>query len=196
MNSFEDSDTPRICRRVRRWDAVFARSTGESHFARRHRAHCPDCEVFFAGDDVFEKALRQSARGMQVEAPTGLEQRILRAQAEAAQPVRGFSWAGAGWALAGAAMVAAVAFFTAIQPELPRTERAIELAEENRPADWRELAAPAREWVKQNPLEQEIASLTTNARSVLGFLALNFLPAQEDDAASAGEQDSLDTNRG
>lgn len=200
MNSPEDSNTLRACRRVRRWDALFARSSGESRIARRHREHCVDCEIYFAGDAVFEEALRRSARDMVVEAPVGLERRILRAHADAVPSrsfSRGFSLAGASWALAGVALVAVVAFITAIQPEVQRRAPGAEvIAEQERPANWRALAAPARDWFARNPLEEELVSLTTNAQSVLGFLALNFLPVREDDAHSPEDYDPTDAGRG
>lgn len=46
------------------------------------------------------------------------------------------------------------------------------------PGWWRDLEERGAElvWTEQNPLEREIASVRDDARAVLGFLALNFLP--------------------
>jgi hypothetical protein len=64
---------------------------------------------------------------------------------------------------------------------------------------WRSLDAgeSAIALAAKNPLEQEIESISTDAQSVLGFLALNFLPTETATTKSpAGEQRKHEAGQG
>lgn len=171
------------CRIVRHW------SSEESS----HVAACADCQRFFAAGRVLESALRRDALQHAVEPDHGFEQRLLRAvrQAEAAPAREDGSRRSLGiWAV-GAALAAVACAVIVLQrgPGAgPGTVAAGSAAEDaallveavqslsDRMVD--SVIPSAGALVADNPLQRELDSLQTDARSALRFLALNFLPAE------------------
>lgn len=172
-----------FCRIVRHW------SSEES----AHLAACVDCQQFFAASRALESGLRRDASRLAVEPDAGFEQRLLNAvrRAEAA-PAReeAFRHRSGLW-LAGAALaVVACGVFVAQREAGKRSQT--EVASGATAADAAviidavqslsdrlvETVIPsAGAMVADNPLQRELDSLQTDARSALRFLAMNFLPA-------------------
>lgn len=177
-----------ICRAVRHWSAPTS----------AHVQTCADCQEFFARAQSLENSLRRDAARWPSEADAGLEQRILHAVGRAQrQGVRGAGtsspWQNfliAGGALAAAALVAVVFFrSTPLEPErVTRADAEMMIATvqslSTRLDEVVETAIPsAGALVADNPLQRELDSLQTDARSALRFLALNFLPVAPEPAA-------------
>lgn len=53
---------------------------------------------------------------------------------------------------------------------------------------WGRLQPDAEALLEGEPLQREVDAFYADARSALGFLALNFLPSQPDETAKAAEQ--------
>lgn len=182
------------CRVARIRDAM----TGSS--ASGHIARCADCQAYYRADHNLINQLRQTAPKQLQPTPDDLAQRIARAVRQTApQPARRrsptLSWA----ALAGVSAVAVVALSLFIVRQTP-TKSATQTANINQttaltisPADVTELVEnvdslrsrlvasvkpTAETLVEKNPLTQELNSVRADARSALGFLALNFLPSE------------------
>lgn len=172
-----------FCRIVRHW------SSEES----AHVAACADCQRFFAASRSLESALRCDANRISVEPDAGFEQRLLNAvrRAEAARAREESSRRGSGLWVAGAALVAvacAVFVFQRESGKIGQTEVAggataadaavIVDAVQSLSDRLVETVIPsAGAMVANNPLQRELDSLQTDARSALRFLAMNFLPA-------------------
>jgi hypothetical protein len=174
-----------FCRAVRQW------GSGESS----HVATCADCREFFAAAGALESALRRDVAGAAAAPDDGLERRILhavrRAGAESA-PGRTRTWNQSGFWVAGAAAAALAVAWVAFQ----RGSREVESAENSvvvtvTKDDAEALVATVNSlsgqlvdsvipsavaMVADNPLQREVDSIYAEARSALGFLALNFLP--------------------
>lgn len=166
------------CRVVRGWSALFAKAPSG------HAARCAACQEFFAQSRALEQRLQRDARPRERTIPAGLEQRIIAA-IPFARPVRReppvrTSWfvlAGAG---AGAAAAVALAVLALRSP--PGASAPI-ARHETSGAPQVAVVAPETMQVWEasiagkNPLQREINSVYSDARSALRFLALNFLPA-------------------
>jgi len=179
-----------FCRIVRPW------SSEES----AHVAACADCQRFFAASRSLESGLRRDASRLASEPDAGFEQRLLNAvrRAEAAPAREESSWHRSGLWLAGAALAAVACGVFVIQREsgkLGQTEIAggataadaavIVDAVQSLSDRLVETVIPsAGAMVADNPLQRELDSLQTDARSALRFLAMNFLPT----APAAGAQ--------
>jgi hypothetical protein len=177
------------CRLVRLRDAMTGnRSAG-------HVAHCADCQAYFSTDELLVGQLRSAAPRHTQPVPDELAERIARAvrqSAPARAPRRSRAFETFAM-LAGAAAAFAFAFHLVRQNIVqPSNGRAIEIVDRASPADVTAFVAsvdslrtrlldsvePAAESLaEQNPLTREIASVQADARSALGFLALNFLPS-------------------
>ncbi|ATC64159.1 hypothetical protein CMV30_09435 [Nibricoccus aquaticus] len=195
-----------ICRAVRQWESARGAAEGQTWVAERHMETCDECQAFFAEDDSFEEMMRGAAR---VETRTdladgpdeGFEQRILRAVRES-QPERevaGESRAGRvksfGFSLAAVAAGVTLALVLVDRQVTPESSGPVVTLGEGQTAGSAETLEAAAWWksgkarssalelVRSNPLEQEIESISTDARSVIGFLALNFLPSVEAEKA-------------
>jgi hypothetical protein len=149
--------------------------------------------------------LRREAAAMQVTPPEGFDERLIRAvrlsqeEEEPAAPVRSrgplLAWAGAAAALAAVAVV----FFrpapsedvaTAKEP-VPNLGQVLVAAENLSDGLWNTLKPSALDLSSAKPLQQEIESVYSDARSALDFLALNFLPSVNTMGAPAdGSDDS------
>jgi hypothetical protein len=186
------------CRLVRHWEAWRGPATGHTALAMRHLKTCAECQAFFTEDVSFENQLRGAAcvekTAMAAALQSDFEQRILRAvrasQPEPEQPKQGSRGISLTWSLAGAAAAIALALAVAqwrvpdkAGPELVASQEVqagTPDAQESSLRWWSSLEAreSALELATHNPLEQEIESISANAQSVLGFLALNFLPTE------------------
>jgi hypothetical protein len=183
-----NSSSPHVrftCRAVRQWSAL----TGGA--ASPHATSCPDCQEFFGAAAAFETALRRDAAHSQPIVSTGFERRILDAvraadaEAASASADRGFKPLVP--ALAGGLAVAAlVVVMLWINTASARRDvvsvsdaRVVVRAVQSMSTQLVGSVLPSTgEFVAKNPLQQEVDSLYADARSALGFLAMNFLPAQ------------------
>ncbi|MFT3867981.1 MAG: hypothetical protein QM715_05735 [Nibricoccus sp.] len=176
------------CRIIRIRDAMTGSRAG-------HVAHCADCQAYYRTAESLSDQLRATAPRPSQPVPDELAARIARAvrqstpTARAPRRTRAFET----FAILGAAAaVFAFAFYLVRQNVIaPRAHKTESIASTNA-ADFTALVAgvdslrsrlldsvePAAETLaEQNPLSREIASVQADARSALGFLALNFLPA-------------------
>lgn len=195
------TDRPRLaCRVVQGWAAVAGDGAAPraGAWGARHVAACEDCGRFFARGDALETSLRRGAMALSAEAVPGLEQRINDAVARsvrmgtAVPPSReGFSgFAMGSWALAGAAASVAVALLVSQQMKSPRDAGRPEgLVTAPVPAGTVAgdglldgLSPDATALLQGEPLRREVDAMYSDARSALGFLALNFLPKSPDEA--------------
>jgi hypothetical protein len=186
-----------VCRVARLGCAVFTRGP-----LAAHAASCADCRRYFAQVDDLESALRRDAGRVRAETPIGLESRILQAiSAEAAAPRRRVESSNRGpvLALLGGAL-AAVAVGIFVLRDRTQSETVAPAGPDNPSAEAQvamgvlkefsqqvidDVVSPTRTLVADNGLRQEIGSVYADARSALGFLALNFLPTPRPDASPA-----------
>jgi hypothetical protein len=194
MNDSKTSRRPRsrlICRVVRGWESARGPAEGQTWIAERHMETCDACQEFFAEDTAFEEGLRRGALSLKSEVlDAGFDFRIMQAVRESLperepRHVRARSW---GFSLAAVAAGVALALVITQRNDVPQ-KSAPTLAVVDQPpapsqtltkaASWLssvDARGSALELVERNPLQQEIDSISTDAQSVLGFLALNFLP--------------------
>jgi hypothetical protein len=151
----------------------------------RHCATCADCHAYFSTADQLETRLRRDAPARATNVPSSLESRILRAvddsQLQERRPRRNLSW---GIAVLAAAAVVAVATLQLQRPAPQETAAPVGTVEDvlavasELPKQWFAAVQPgATKLLEENPLQLEIASVSSDARSALDFLAMNFLPA-------------------
>jgi hypothetical protein len=152
----------------------------------RHLAACPDCQAWLAASTQLDTALRRSAPAARPPTAGDLDARILAAvraaeadaaPASAATPVRGWL------ALATGLTVAAVLAFTfspGLRPDRIRpADEAAALAATVGTLSAQlvaEVLPTAGTLLAENPLQDELTAVYSDARSALNFLALNFLP--------------------
>jgi hypothetical protein len=145
---------------------------------------CADCRAYVAATETLDLALRRSAPAQATTTPepsTGFEQRLLNAVRAPATPKPSRA-SHLGWAAATAlTAVVAVAF---IRPAggpagNPTKEEMAMLtaAVSNASRGLVENVIPSTgALVADNPLQREFGAIAADARSALGFLAMNFLP--------------------
>ena len=193
------------CRLVRGCLAVFGdtatgvpRGPGATHVAA-----CADCQQFFATCDELERALKVDATRQWHDAPAGLEQNIIRAVHLSVSPVAPRNTRVAWMSLAAAAACALVAVLVYQQRTAPgvsattvRKDLAVSGVDSATLAAAREIIATvpgdllaqmqpqAQAILQQNPLQNEVEAMKSDARSAVRFLALNFLPAPASDTSS------------
>ncbi len=177
------SSRPRLfCQVVRRWSVVVDRGGAP------HAASCADCRAYFAATQDFEAALRRDAGAWAQLAPTpsvGFEQRVAKAVARAKAPatvIRSHTWHGAWAAAASLAVVAALVVFRPASGPTPDDLRAKDAlgtgAVQAVSRGLVETVIPTTgALVANNPMQREFDAIYSDARSALGFMALNFLPA-------------------
>jgi len=185
------SGRPRFtCRLVRVWISMLGDATAveERGLGSRHLASCDACRRFFEACRELEGSLKRDASRRSEFDPTGLEERILRAIHLADRPPRrtipGFTLISLAGAAVGVAL--AVFIFRGLLPQKTMEARSA------KPPDAAEIvmaatAAPARLWTslmpaakalqERNPLQDEVDSVYSEARSAARGLALNFLPS-------------------
>lgn len=198
MNDSKNSRRPSlICRAVRQWEASQGPAAGQTWVAERHMETCDACQAFFTEDVAFEQSLRRGALDLKSEPDAGFDLRIMQAVRESLPPEReparesrarrsrsfGFSLA----AVAAGVALALIVVQRNVTPENSGPVVAVNngeavSGESLTAADWFNSVderSSALELVRSNPLQQEIDSISTDAQSVIGFLALNFLPTAQ-----------------
>jgi predicted anti-sigma-YlaC factor YlaD len=171
------------CRAVRAWSALSASAATSSHVKS-----CPACAEYFRAAGAFDAQLRHEARHTAPSIPPGLELRVMQA-IEAShvrrEPRREYTptWRPAGLLAAALACVAIVFFIgrtlrndRGAEPNAEDLVVMFDTAEAISGKLWNEVLPSATTAVSENPLQQELNSVVTGARSALDFLALNFLP--------------------
>jgi len=180
-----------VCRVVRLQIAL----SGNTKKTTRHAANCPDCQAYFRASDALVTGLSRDAAQERQSPPDDLAARIALAVRQSTPRPR-HSPTAVWRTLAGVTAVAALSVFLVHQnlPIQPTTTKNRAVAEIH-PADVAALVAnvdslrirlldsvepTAEKLATQNPLVQELNSVQADARSALGFLALNFLPTNPD----------------
>jgi hypothetical protein len=173
------------CRLLRSWSVV------SGHLPTGHVESCPACHAYVREQYELEDALRRTSPAGRVAPSFGLELRIQRTvrnqlpPGATARPVfRPLPWAAAG--LAAGLALGVIVWNRRAPVTLPAgptaalsaaEAQAMVAAVESFSVQVTDTVIPtAGELVANNPLQQELDSLYTDARSALGFLALNFLP--------------------
>lgn len=181
------SPSSRLVCRIVRATRVLSENAGGDHVDA-----CVDCQAFFRPAEHLEFELRREAEAFRraaSEPSSALERSIIRAVREeraAGTPVRKEKRSSAPLWSMGAVAAAVVAAIVYVQrpmtsgPErtaLPDEAVAMVDAVENLSAKITDTVIPeAGALVANNPLQRELGSVYTDARSALNFLALNFLP--------------------
>jgi hypothetical protein len=190
-----------MCRIVRAWSAVTGDPARDDHghgFTSRHIATCPCCRAYFSATTDLESRLRRAAPRESRPLPEGFERRLDRAIADAIREQRPTTSAGGSrlglvlWgSLAGAAAAVAMAFLLLRSPDGGPSEgppiaeidparaldESVAVARTLNNRFWNDVAPTASTLVQENPLQQEIGAVYSEAQSALQFLAMNFLPA-------------------
>jgi hypothetical protein len=183
--------SPRVlCRVVRQWCAIAGSQSS------RHVASCAECQRYFARVSEFDHALRRDAMEItQINAvgTDSLERQILRAVRNSA-PARRADSRPQGWLLGGLAAAAAIAIGAVLfhgsfpgssQEQIARANPMPAAADAEIIVDAVEslsyrlvdsVIPTTGEFVATNPLQREMSSVYSDARSAVDFLALNFLP--------------------
>jgi len=185
-NLTTSSANPRFTCQVVRFARALMENVGGAHVSS-----CPDCQVFYRAMGELDAALRRETPATREaivgESSSELERSIMRAVREAKAaadpaPSRLPGWT---WALSGVAAAAVAAVFVFHQPAAsshavagPSDDAlAVIDAVESFSTKLTERVIPATgSLAANNPLQRELGSVYTDARSALNFLALNFLP--------------------
>ncbi len=185
MNATAELSPRFTCRVVRQWVSVIGNPATADR--NSHVAQCADCQAFFAAGDELEMMLRRDASAQRVVPAASLEDQIIHAVRRSNRPARRsytplLSFAG---------VAAAVAFaFIAMRPTTtgPRAVAAnptnpidagteVGADAEQFSALISDMQPKAVEFLRQDPLQDEVDAVVANARTAVGFLAKNFLPA-------------------
>ncbi len=204
MKTSNDSGSahPRFaCRAVQGWVSFVGEGTAPpaGAFGSGHVASCACCREYFARSTTLEATLRSGSVAL-CEAPAaGLDRRIISAVHRSARPARraGARFPGGVMAWGGAVAVVALAAVL-VQRQSPSNHGmtlplavapTAESYAENADADtvWSRLQPDAKALLEGEPLQREVDAFFADARSALGFLALNFLPSRPDEAANGAE---------
>lgn len=180
------SKEPRLmCRLVQGWVSVFGDGAAvpQRGVGARHVATCACCRQYFHACSALESSLRRGARDENETADPDLERRIVAAiHASARRPRRRRSPLAA-ISLVGAAACAAFAVVLASRTPVPPTGSSMASLRVATARDsaasklWGELRPAADAILDAQPLQREADAVYSDARSAIGFLALNFLPS-------------------
>ena len=181
MKTIPSSRVRLACRVVRQWSGVVAGGVP------RHAESCPDCRAYFAAGAALDGAMQRDARALAQRTPlpsVGFERRVINAalQPSAAAAVeRRQPWRVGQMAAAALAVVAVAAFFRPVGSPTSAANEADAAMLANAVGTVSrglvETVIPtAGEFAANNPLQWEFDAIYSDARSVVGFLALNFLP--------------------
>ncbi|MBI4624794.1 MAG: hypothetical protein HY736_16455 [Verrucomicrobia bacterium] len=190
MNTTPSLRSRLVCRAVRLCCLSGRPATGKR---ARHIEACGDCRQYFSACDELESGLRRDAARSAPAAPVGLERGIIQA-VRMAQPVPArprFRIV----PVAGIAIAAAAVAIVALRQPL-RVDDAGTAANPSAEASalldavdsiseqwWNSVLPSATTAVQDNALRRELDAVVADARSALGFLALNFLPSSPGNAA-------------
>lgn len=171
------------CRVVRFWSLACRDNAQPDHLRT-----CEACRAYFLASHQLDTVLRENSFSVQVEMPSNLEHRVMRAVHSYApltpasrQPSRVFSYALAGSAAALAVVTIAYFYSGAHSHPSPASEYAADVAQvvasvRAFPANLtQKIQAPAQR-LNENPLQREVQNVYSDAESALNFLAVNFLP--------------------
>ncbi|MEO7414297.1 MAG: hypothetical protein ABIZ81_13170 [Opitutaceae bacterium] len=173
-----------VCQIVRSSRALFE-NTGSSHVSA-----CADCQAYFVASHELDQNLGRAAALLRRDVPGSpphLVRSILqavRAEKARVEPERARSRAPM-WAMGAVVVAAAVAAFYFQRPmqfnstATSSEDAAIAVVDavETLSVRLTETLIPATgAMVANNPLQRELGSVYSDARSALNFLALNFLP--------------------
>lgn len=171
---------PRLaCRLARTVSAV------RDHAASRHLATCPDCQAWLATSAQLDAALRHAAPAARPAAAGDLDARILAAVREAdVTPAPAHAVPARRWLALASGVAAAALLALTISPRLgperldPADEAAAFAATVGTLSDQlvEQVLPSAGTLIAENPLQDELSAVYTDARSALDFLVLNFLP--------------------
>jgi len=194
------SKRPRpMCRLVQGWVSVFGdgEAAPRRGFGSRHAATCDCCRQFFNGCATLESSLRREAVRENADVTPGLDRQIIEAVHRSARvPSRRRSPLAA-FVLVGATAAAALAvMFLLKSPALingPVLASAGSAAGNSTDlsaggAGWSELPPAAGAILDGEPLQHEADAVYSDARSAIGFLALNFLPSVPQSLTTGVEQ--------
>ena len=200
------SNRPRfLCRWVRQWSTAFGSPDAQPPrgLSSRHVETCSDCQEFFSVCDDLDAALKRDAAPYKQAAVSGLDQRIIRAVRMSEPPPRRSHVRAAALSFAGVAACAtlAVVLFqrqTADQsaPTIAVDGSSVAVTEMLAAAGsfsdrmWNSLKPSAAAFAEKNPLEEELDLVYSDARSALGFLAMNFFPTELGGASEPETSDS------
>lgn len=194
MKTTSTSRSRLTCRVVRAWSVLGG--APRKGAPARHVAGCPECRAHFAAESELEARLRRAAPHHLQPLPDGFEHRMERALAAAARedraPARPATpWLALGSAFAGVAAVIVLAVFLMRPADRPASsdavadaaadpkavlEESMQVAQALNDRFWNDVAPTATSFVRENPLQQEMSAVYSDARSALQFLARNFLP--------------------
>lgn len=175
---------PRFRCRVARTARALVDGAGEGH-----ALGCADCQVFFSAAEALDHDLRCEASALRAAVPepsSELAYAILRAVREdavASRPIRSRKPVWVMSAIAVGAIVAVVFVQSPVSPSrqmavITDDTEAIVQAVEKLSVKLTDTIIPTTgEILANNPLQKELGSVYTDARSALDFLVLNFLPA-------------------
>jgi hypothetical protein len=178
------SDSPRFTCRVARGSLAMFGDTTRGGASRgpgsAHAAACADCQIYFAACDELDAALTRGAAHAWQEAPSRLEQDIMRAVRQSAPAPRTSRRAWFALAATGAAAVLAIVIFqrqlSVVRPPAAVAPVAITDSRVSPQQLWSSLQPSANAVIDGDPLNQEVAAVAADARAAVQFLALNFLP--------------------
>lgn len=178
------SHQPRFRCRVARTARAVMEGAGE-----RHVSGCADCQAFYRAAETLEQELRRDASAVREAAPeptSELAHSIMRAVREdtvESQPARFRIPVWPMSAIAAAAIVAVIAVQWPVTPSRSTVVTADETAAivqalERFSVKLTDTVIPTTgEVLANNPLQKELGSAYSDARSALDFLVLNFMPA-------------------
>ena len=208
MKNSPSAESRFTCRVVRGCLSIFGDTSGPEPrgLGASHVGACEDCQQFFGACDELALALKRDAVREWRDAPGNLEQNIMRAvnlaareNAPAARGSRGV------WLSFAAVGVCAVAVALVLQFRTPSgaplTTAQVNAAAANAidpdtlaaagdalaalPAELLAQVQPkAEELLQQDPLQNEVDAIASDARKAMGFLARNFLPTSAGQASS------------
>lgn len=200
------SPRPRfVCRAVRQWESVLGAATDHTFVTERHLEVCDECQAFFAEDVAFEQVLRRDAQDLKSEPEAGFNLRIMQAVSESLpeREPRVARVRSIGFSLTAVAAGAALALVVAQRNAVPEKNGPMAAVGDGEAlaatAEWlgsTETRNSALQLVQRNPLEQEIDSISSDAQSVIGFLALNFLPSAPAESPANPEDSPTSPGRG
>jgi hypothetical protein len=178
-----------ICRVVRFQTALSnhaSKTTG-------HAANCPECQAYFRINETLVTSLRRATVQVTQRPSDDLAAKIALAVRQSAPGPRRSRRPVALSLFAGATAALAMAFFVVrenlpIRPTAPKNQAATEISssemaglvsdvDQLRIRFMNSVEPAATKLAAQNPLTQELKSVQADARSALGFLALNFIPS-------------------
>ncbi|MDB6174179.1 MAG: hypothetical protein JWL59_3490 [Chthoniobacteraceae bacterium] len=176
-----DATTPRLACRIVRLHLSFSDLESGGGFSSRHIASCDSCKGFLSAARALEMSLSHAAKSERQTVPIGLDRRIVSAvfHTAAPGPKATFSFRGLTLGTVLALVIAAVVI-SRKAPELPPVPSQADIVRVARMSPdngWTRLRPSADRLLDAAPLQAEADAVYSDARSAIGFLAMNFLPA-------------------